>query len=100
MARRYTHVKQLEPIVLEMKAKGKNHAEIAEELNLGKQQIKELMKRYRRRQANLKEGIPSKRRGRPRTNPIDEWKALEAENARLKMENELLRDFLSAIERM
>jgi orotate phosphoribosyltransferase-like protein len=100
MVRKYTHVKQIEPIVLEMKTQGKSHTEIAEELNLSKQQIKELMKRYRRRQAKLKEGIPNKGRGRPRTSPIDKWKALEAENARLKMENELLRDFLSAIERM
>ena len=99
MIRKYTHVKQIEPIVLEMRAQGKSHAEIAEELDLNKQQIKELMKRYRRRQAKLKEGIPIKRRGRPRTNPIDKWGALEAENARLRMENELLRDFLSAIER-
>lgn len=100
MVRKYTHLKQSESIVLEMKAEGKSYAEIAVVLRVSKEQIKDLMKRYRRRQMKLKEGVPVKRRGRPRVHPIDKWKALEAENARLKMENDLLRDFLSVVERM
>ena len=42
--------------------------------------------------------LPTKR-GRPRKHPAPLQKELENENKRLKMENELLRDFLCEIER-
>jgi orotate phosphoribosyltransferase-like protein len=100
MTREYTHVKHLEPIVFEMKAQGKSHAEIAAAFKLSKQQIKELVKRHNRRERELQSKMPAKRIGRPRKHTIDSWRELEAENSRLKMENDLLRDFLSTIERM
>jgi orotate phosphoribosyltransferase-like protein len=99
MTRKYTNVKQFEQTVLKMKAEGMSHAEIAESLNLSKDQIKELVKRLHKQERESGITIPAKRKGRPRINSIDSWKVLEAENARLKMENELLRDFLSATER-
>ena len=54
--------------------------------------VKGLLKRERRRNA---EGIP-KQRGRKSAKTLAEYKY---ENKRLKMENELLRDFLQSIER-
>ena len=98
MARKYTHVKHLEPIVFKMKKEGISNAEVAETLGLSKSQVKDLVKRHNRRARSV-DKIPAKAKGRPRKQPIKSWKALEAENERLKMENELLRDFLSATER-
>lgn len=99
MARKYTHIKHLEPIVFKMKEEGESNAEIAETLGVSKSQIKDLVKRHNRRKRNTENRMPAKPKGRPRRQPVDSWKVLEAENARLKMENELLRDFLSSTER-
>lgn len=98
MTRKYTRVKHLEAIVFEMKGQGISNAEIGEALGLTKTQIKDLVNRHNRRERNTGKGIPPRRRGRPRTKSISTMKSLEAENARLKMENELLRDFLSTME--
>lgn len=46
-----------------------------------------------RAEVNLRQNAPV-RRGRPRKNPITTEHELQLENKRLKMENELLRDFL------
>ena len=98
MARKYTHLKHLEPIVFKMKKEGISNSEIAEVLGVSKSQIKDLVKRHNRRIRNT-DKMPAKPKGRQRRQPIDSWEALKAENARLKMENELLRDFLSVTER-
>ena len=44
-------------------------------------------------------GVPSKRKGRPRTRPLTAVEEYEKEIARLEMENKLLRDFLELTER-
>lgn len=98
MRRQYTQIKHHEPIVFKMKEEGISNAEIAETLGLSKSQVKDLVKRHNRRIRNA-DKMPAKTKGRPRKQPINSYKALEAENARLKMENELLRDFLSVTER-
>ncbi len=98
MTRKYTHLKHLKPIIFKKKGEGISNAEIAESLGVSKSQIKDLVKRHNRRRINV-DKIPTKPKGRPRRKPINSWKALETENAKLKMENELLRDFLSATER-
>lgn len=46
-----------------------------------------------RSEVNLRQNVPV-RRGRPRKNPITTEHELQLENKRLKMENELLRDFV------
>jgi len=94
MARTYTKVKQYEHEVMLLKEQGFTHREIGKRFDLSKEQIKGIVKR-KRRNGN---SIP-KKRGRPRQKPITTFKELEKENKRLKMENELLRDFLSATER-
>ena len=50
--RKYTHIKVLEPEIIEMKESGKTKREIAEHFGLTKEQVKELLKRYRRRERN------------------------------------------------
>lgn len=76
-----------------MAAEGKSQREIVEELGLKDQYVvKRLLWRERRREQS---GVP-KQRGRKPAKTLAEYKY---ENKRLKMENELLRDFLQSAER-
>ena len=99
--RKYTHIKILEPEIVEMKESGKTKREIAEYFGLTTEQVKELLKRYRRRERKIAAGIMPRSKGRPRkdASPCN----IEAEQAyeisRLKMENKLLRDFLQYVGR-
>lgn len=91
--RNYTHVQGLLPEIKAMKESGKTHREIAEHYGFrDKFVVKRLLKRERKKQA---QGVP-KQRGRKPAKTLAEYKY---ENKQLKMENELLRDFLRSIER-
>ena len=93
MSRRYQHTLELLPQIKEMLAKGKTHKEIEYALGLvGDRPVHNLLKRERRKE---KRGV-SKPRGRKPAKTLQEYKY---ENKRLKMENELLRDFLLLTER-
>ena len=96
---KYTHVKELEPVILQMREEGKTLREIAEHLGLTKAQIKGWIKRYNRKQEKIAAGIPPKPKGRPRKHPLSSTEEYEKEIARLQMENQLLRDFLQFTER-
>ena len=94
MARKYEKVNKLLPIIHQRIEQGKTHEEIARELGLAdKEVIKNLLYRERQKQ---RQGLP-RFRGRKPAKTLQEYKY---ENKRLKMENELLRDFLSLTERM
>lgn len=89
MSRKYKKVKELLPEVLQMMEQGKTQQEIADELSFENvKAVKNLLYRYRH-----KPQIP-KQRGRKPARTLQEYKH---ENKRLKMENELLRNFLSLI---
>lgn len=94
--RKYTHVKVLEPEIVKMREAGKSKREIADYFGLTTEQIKELLKRYRRRERKIAAGIEPRPKGRPRKDA--QPRNIEAEQAyeinRLRMENKLLRDFL------
>ena len=91
--RGYTHVQELIPTMQQMVAEGKTQREIAEYYGFrDKEVVREALKRARRKEAA---GIP-KHRGRKPAKTLAEYKY---ENQRLKMENELLRDFLRSTER-
>ena len=91
--RRYTKMAAMLPTIEAMLEAGKSHREIENELELkGDRPIHNLLKRQRRKAAK---GIP-KYRGRKPAKTLQEYKY---ENKRLKMEVELLRDFLQSIER-
>ena len=92
--RRYTNMIVLLPIIEQMLASGMSHRQIEEELGLeGDRPVHNLLKRQRRKAAR---GLP-KLRGHKPAKTLQEYKY---ENKRLKMENELLRDFLQSMERM
>ena len=91
--RSYTHVKELLPAIQEMVERGKTQREIAEYYGLkDKLVVKRLLERARK-----KERTVPKIRGRKPAKTLQEYKY---ENKRLKMEVELLRDFLLRTERM
>lgn len=91
--RKYTQVKELLPAILKMVEQGKTHREIAEHYGLkDKMVVRRLLERERR-----KERTQGKSRGRKPAKTLQEYKY---ENKRLKMEVELLRDFLSRTEGM
>ena len=91
--RNYTHVKELLPAILKMVEQGKTQREIAEYYGFkDKLVVKRLLERARK-----KERTVPKIRGRKPAKTLQEYKY---ENKRLKMEVELLRDFLLRTERM
>ena len=91
--RNYTHVKDLLPAILAMVEQGMTQREIAEYYGFkDKLVVKKLLERSRKNQT-----IIPKARGRKPAKTLQEYKY---ENKRLKMEVELLRDFLSLTERM
>ena len=94
MSREYQHIEGIANEILTMRAAGKTRREIWEYFGLSKKQYENFLNRHNRKQRELEHGIVPRKRGRPRKNG-----AIEAENAgreikRLRMENELLRDFL------
>ena len=98
--RKYTHIKAIETQIVCMREAGMTRQEIADELGLEKEQIKNWVARYNRRKANLLQGLPPKSKGRPRKRPLTTEEDYTRTIARLQMENKLLRDFLQSTERM
>lgn len=94
--RKYTNIKVHEKEIVAMKAAGKTKREIANAFGLEKEQVKGFLKRYRRREERAAAGILPRPKGRPRKDgqPRDVVAEQAYEIQRLKMENNLLRDFL------
>ena len=94
MARKYQHTQRLLPQIKEMLEQGMTQKEVEDALGLtGYRPIHSLLKRERKKELR---GIP-KQRGRKPAKTLQEYKY---ENKRLKMEVELLRDFLQCTEGM
>ena len=94
MPRKYTHIRQYEEEILQMKANGCTRREISEKIGITPEQVHEFTKRHNKKMRNIETGVLPKKKGRP-----SKVKGLEDEVLRLRMENELLRDFLSLTER-
>lgn len=91
--RRYKKIQALLPVIEQMLDAGMSHRQVEEELGLeGDRPVHNLLKRQRRK---ADKGLP-KYRGRKPAKTLQEYKY---ENKRLKMEVELLRDFLQSTER-
>jgi predicted ArsR family transcriptional regulator len=91
----YTHITSFENEILEMKNEGKTNREIAEHFGFrDKYVVKQFIARYHRKEKRLKVGIQPRKRGRPSKGYIITEQEKDNEIKRLKMENELLRDFL------
>ena len=93
MSRRYQHTLKLLPQIKEMLKQGMTQKEVEKALGLvGDRPIHNLLRRERKKEL---QGVPKQRRRKP-AKTLQEYKY---ENKRLKMENELLRDFLLLTER-
>lgn len=97
--RKYTNMKEYGKNILEMREEGRTYQEIADELGLEKKQIENWIVRYNRKQREQQQIKLKKKRGRPRIHPLSNQEEYEREIARLRMENDLLRDFLQLLER-
>ena len=82
-----------EPQIVEMKKVGKTKREIADRFVLTKEQVKYLLKHYRRRE-KIAAGLNPKPVGWPLPRTKEAEQAYES--AQLKMENKLLRNFLQS----
>ena len=89
MPRKYQHTMELLPRIKQMLSEGMTQKEVEDALGLtGYRPVHELLRRERKKE---QQGLP-KQRGRKPAKTLQEYKY---ENKRLKMEVELLRDFLS-----
>ena len=79
---------------MEMKEAGYTHKQIGEELGYSQEQIKQLVKRNRKKQLTIQ-----KQRGRSRKKPLSTEEEYQKRIEQLEMENELLRSFLQEIGR-
>lgn len=95
MSRKYTHIKQYENEIFQLKEKGYSHREIGEKLGFTKEEVKDFFHRQNHNARRLEEGHIPQKKGRPRVRPLTAEEELKKEIERLQMENELLRDFLS-----
>ena len=97
MARKYEQVQARLPEIRAMVAAGKTQREIAKHFGLqDKYVVKRLLHRERQKEEKIAAGIMPRKKGRPRkdTTPRNLVEEQAYEIHRLKMENELLRDFL------
>ena len=94
MSRKYQHTKELLPQIKKMLDQGMTQKQIEAKLGLtGSRPVHELLKRERKKE--IASHLPKERVKKP-VKTLQEYKY---ENKRLKMENELLRDFLLLTER-
>ena len=100
--RNYTHVQALLPEIKAMLAEGKTQREVAQHYGFkDKYVVKTLLKRERAKQRKLEAGILPRPKGRPGKDaaPRDIVAEQAYEIQRLRIENQLLRDFLHFTER-
>jgi hypothetical protein len=93
--RKYRQMSTIETEIDAMLAEGKSHKEIEAHFGLiGDRPIHNFLKRRRRKDKKILAGVPSRAKGRPPKGYIKTEAEKDYEIKRLKMENELLRDFL------
>ena len=97
--RKYTQIKAVEGLILSMRQDGMTLKEIADELGLSLKQMKNWSYRHNCEKRNTLKGIMPKRKGRPIKDGQPPKQEVEKELERLRMENNLLRDFLQSTER-
>ena len=95
MKRGYTKVQHLAEEVFRRKKNGETHREIGESLGLSQKQIKDLVSRERRKSRAIANGYIPQPKGRPCKTAKTESELKNNEIVRLKMQVELLRNFLS-----
>ena len=115
MPREHRHISEYETEIIRMHSQGMTLREIAEKLGFTHKQVQEFKTRYNRKQRMFKAGKAIHKKGRPcksdngippsiqRLDKLAQMRYVIANKdryiKRLKMENELMRDFLLFTER-
>ena len=110
MPREYRHIEQYAKEISELQKQGYSQRQIGERLGFRKEQIKEFVRRQREKDRKIAAGVVIKKKGRPAKDCVvteeDKLADLRYKLARkdakikqLEMEKELMRDFLSLMER-
>ena len=99
MPRSYTKVECLAEEVFRRKAAGETNREIGEQFGLSKEQIRGLVKRQNRKHRLVENGYTPRPKGRPRKDSADESVRQQNELVQLRMQVELLQNFLSEVGR-
>ena len=115
MQRKYTYIKDFEKELIEYLNQGHTLRETGEKYGFTYKEMRDFKTRYNKNQRKIAAGIEIKPKGRPRKDgtklppsvqQLSKLSQLQYELAmkerhikRLKMENELMRDFLSLTER-
>ena len=97
MSRSYVKMECLAEEVFRRKATGETNREIGESFGLTKEQVKQLATRQRRKQRLIERGYIPRPKGRPRKDAADENIRQQNELIQLRMQVELLRNFLSEV---
>ena len=94
MTRKYTKVEELSEIIRVRKAAGETNRTIGESYGLSKKQVKDLVNRQNRKERLLAAGYVPRPKGRPRKEAVSEEVRRHNELVKLRMQVELLRNFL------
>lgn len=94
MAIRYTKVEHLVETVRKLQNEGKTYGEISASIGMEKRQVKKLMERQRRKERTLAAGYIPRPKGRPRKESANEETKQHNELVNLRMQVELLQNFL------
>lgn len=97
MSRSYVKMECLAEEVFRRKAAGETNREIGEHFGLTKEQVKQLATRQRRKQRLMERGYVLRPKGRPRKDATNENVRQQNELVQLRMQVELLRNFLSEV---
>ena len=94
MARKYTKVEELTEAIRARKSRGETNREIGASYGLSKRQVEQLINRQNRKERKIAAGCILRPKGCPRKEPASEETKRSNEIAQLRMQVELLRNFL------
>ena len=95
MTRKYTKVEELSEIIRARKAAGETNRAIGESYGLSLKQVKGLISRQNRKERMLAAGYVPHPKGRPRKEAASDEVKQHNELVKLRMQVDLLRNFLS-----
>ena len=95
MARKYTKIEGLTDVIRARKAAGETNRAIGESYGLSLKQVKGLISRQNRKERMVAAGYVPRPKGRPRKDAASEEIRQHNELVKLRMQVELLRNFLS-----
>ena len=95
MSRDYVKMEEMSEEVFRRKAQGETNRAIGESYGLSLEQIRNLVKRQNRKRRQIANGYIPRPKGRPRKESVSEETKQYNELVKLRMQVELLRNFLS-----